>query len=96
MSILIWLRDFLVSILWAIAASIGRIFGCEKALTRRFYAAGSLFGLSPWTTVNTKHATTTERILEWRENIPPGPPPRPPKRSKRKSTSRRKKAMKQA
>ncbi|KAL6920853.1 hypothetical protein FSHL1_004830 [Fusarium sambucinum] len=94
MDIAIWFRNFLISTLWAIAISIGRIFGCEKTLKKRLYVAGSRFGLSSWATANTKTATTTERILEWIDNVVPGPPEKPPKRPKRKSTSRRNKTKK--
>ncbi|RGP65838.1 hypothetical protein FSPOR_7099 [Fusarium sporotrichioides] len=94
MYIVIWFRKLLVSTLWAIAAIIGRIFGCEKALKKQLYTAGSRLGFSSWTNDNTKPATTTERILEWIYNVAPGPPEKPPKRPKRKSTTRRNKAKK--
>ncbi|KAG8676142.1 hypothetical protein FPOAC2_02228 [Fusarium poae] len=94
MYIVIWFRNFLISALWAIAISIGRIFGCERALKKQLYVAGSRFGISSWATTNTKPATTTERILEWMENVTPGPPEKPPKRPKRKATSKKNKTKK--
>ncbi|GKU09612.1 hypothetical protein FLAG1_05449 [Fusarium langsethiae] len=94
MCITIWFRKLLVLTLWAIAVIVGRIFGCEKVLKKQLYAVGSRFGFSSWTNDNAKPVTTTERILEWIDNVVPGPPENPPKRPKRKSASKKNKAKK--